>query len=32
GGSGLSLVLMFFILISMLVMAVYDKEGEGTVL
>ncbi|MEG2441760.1 MAG: ABC transporter permease, partial [Acetivibrio sp.] len=31
-GSGLSLVLMFFILISMLVMAIYDKEGEGTVL
>lgn len=31
-GSGLSLVLMFFILISMLIMAVYDKDGEGTVL
>lgn len=29
-GSGLSLVLMFFILISMAVMAKYDKDGEGT--
>ncbi len=31
-GSGLSLVLMFFILISMVLMAKYDKDGEGTVL
>lgn len=31
-GSGLSLVLMLFILVSMLFMAIYDKEGEGTVL
>lgn len=31
-GSGLSLVLMFFILISMIIMAKYDKNGEGTVL
>lgn len=31
-GSGLSLVLMFFILISMAIMAKYDKEGEGSVL
>lgn len=30
GGSGLSLVLMAFILISMTFIAKYDKEGEGT--
>lgn len=30
GGSGLSLVLMVFILISMTFLAKYDKEGEGT--
>lgn len=30
GGSGLSLVLMVFILISMTFIAKYDKEGEGT--
>lgn len=29
-GSGLSLVLMVFILISMTLIAKYDKEGEGT--
>ena len=29
-GSGLSLVLMVFILISMAVIAKYDKNGEGT--
>ena len=29
-GSGLSLVLMIFILISMALIAKYDKEGEGT--
>ncbi len=29
-GSGLSLVLMVFILVSMALMAKYDKEGEGT--
>lgn len=29
-GSGLSLVLMVFILISMFVMSKYDKEGDGT--
>ncbi len=29
-GSGLSLVLMVFILISMLIIAKYDKNGEGT--
>ena len=28
-GSGLSLVLMAFILISMALMAKYDKDGEG---
>lgn len=28
-GSGLSLVLMFFIIISMLILNKYDKEGEG---
>lgn len=31
-GSGLSLVLMIFILISMALIAKYDKNGEGTVL
>lgn len=31
-GSGLSLVLMVFILISMALIAKYDKNGEGTVL
>lgn len=31
-GSGLSLVLMIFILISMAFIAKYDKNGEGTVL
>lgn len=29
-GSGLSLVLMFFIVISMAMIAKYDKDGEGT--
>ena len=29
-GSGLSLVLMIFILLSMALLAKYDKEGEGT--
>ncbi len=29
-GSGLSLVLMIFILISMALIAKYDKNGEGT--
>ena len=29
-GSGLSLVLMVFILISMAMIAKYDKNGEGT--
>ena len=28
-GSGLSLVLMIFILISMALIAKYDKDGEG---
>ena len=28
-GSGLSLVLMIFILLSMALIAKYDKEGEG---
>lgn len=31
-GSGLSLVLMIFILLSMALMAKYDKDGEGTLL
>ena len=31
-GSGLSLVLMIFILLSMAVLSKYDKEGEGTIL
>lgn len=31
-GSGLSLVLMIFILLSMALLAKYDKEGEGTAL
>lgn len=31
-GSGLSLVLMLFILLSMAVMAKYDKDGEGAIL
>ena len=30
-GSGLSLVLMIFIIISMALIAKYDKDGEGTV-
>ena len=29
-GSGLSLVLMLFIVISMAMIAKYDKDGEGT--
>ena len=29
-GSGLSLILMIFILISMFLIAKYDKEGNGT--
>lgn len=29
-GSGMSLVLMIFILISMALIAKYDKDGEGT--
>jgi hypothetical protein len=29
-GSGLSLVLMLFIVISMAIIAKYDKDGEGT--
>jgi len=28
-GSGLSIVLMFFILVSMAILSKYDKEGEG---
>lgn len=31
-GSGLSIVLMFFILISMIISALLDKDGEGTLL
>lgn len=31
-GSGLSIVLMIFIIISMVISAVFDKEGEGTAL
>lgn len=31
-GSGLSLVLMIFILFSMIISAIYDKDGEGTML
>lgn len=31
-GSGLSLVLMIFILISMVISAILDKDGEGTLL
>ena len=31
-GSGLSIVLMIFILISMIVSALLDKDGEGTLL
>ncbi len=30
-GSGLSLVLMVFIIISMILIAIFDKDGEGTV-
>ena len=29
-GSGMSLVLMIFILLSMAILAKYDKKGEGT--
>lgn len=29
-GSGLSIVLMIFILISMAIIGKYDKDGEGT--
>ena len=29
-GSGLSIVLMVFILINMLMTAIFDKNGEGT--
>ena len=31
-GSGLSLVLMIFILLSMAILSKYDKEGDGTIL
>lgn len=31
-GSGLSIVLMIFILLNMIVSAIFDKEGEGTML
>lgn len=31
-GSGLSIVLMIFIIISMVVTAIFDKDGEGTAL
>ncbi|MDD3415528.1 MAG: ABC transporter permease [Lachnospiraceae bacterium] len=31
-GSGLSLVLMIFILFSMIISTIYDKDGEGTML
>ena len=31
-GSGLSIVLMVFIIISMVVTSIYDKEGEGNAL
>ena len=31
-GSGLSIVLMIFIIISMVFTAIFDKDGEGTVL
>lgn len=31
-GSGLSIVLMIFIIINMVVSAIFDKEGEGTAL
>ena len=31
-GSGLSIVLMLFILLNMIVSAIFDKEGEGSVL
>ena len=31
-GSGLSLVLMIFIIFSMIISAIYDKDGEGTML
>lgn len=30
-GSGLSLILMVFIIISMILIAIFDKDGEGTV-
>ena len=31
-GSGLSIVLMLFILVNMVISAVFDREGEGSVL
>jgi spermidine/putrescine transport system permease protein len=31
-GSGLSLILMFFIIISMIISAIFDKDGEGSVI
>ena len=31
-GSGLSIVLMLFILLNMIVSAIFDKDGEGSVL
>jgi spermidine/putrescine transport system permease protein len=31
-GSGLSIVLMIFIIVNMLITAVTDKDGEGTML
>lgn len=31
-GSGLSIVLMLFILVSMILSAIFDKDGEGTII
>ena len=31
-GSGLSIVLMLFIVISMIITAIFDKDGEGSAL
>ena len=31
-GSGLSMVLMIFIVISMIITAIFDKDGEGSAL
>ena len=31
-GSGLSIVLMLFIIVNMVVSTIFDKDGEGSVL